>query len=96
MADILTTEELGELKQYMRVDGDEDDALIEKFYAAALEYLSDAGICFNKERATHVLAASALTLSYYDNRDVEITGTIATALDFGLRKLINQLKFSRE
>lgn len=77
-------------KNYMRVDGDDDDETIEALMAAAAEYLANAGIpAPEAESALYNLALYSLTLHYYDHRDA--VGTEAP-LPTGLRPVINQLK----
>lgn len=92
----MTNAELTLLKKYMIVDHDDDDDLIKELYDTAVEYLADAGIVKPKDgamQAKYQLAVWALTLSYYDQRGVELDRQV-----YGspyLRRLINQLKHSR-
>lgn len=81
-------------KDYMRVDGDEDDALITSLMGAAKEYLTGAGIEEPEEpTALYTMAVHSLTLHYYDHRDA-VGGE--APLPLGLRPIINQLKHSGE
>lgn len=83
-------EELAQVKAYMRVDGDEDDAIITALYQAAALYLGNAGIQPpTGDRALYDLAVRSLTLHYYDHRDA-----VGNEAEFpvGLRPIINQLK----
>ena len=81
---------LAACKQYMRVDGDDDDELISSMMSSAKEYLDGAGIP-EPETATplYTLAVHSLTLHYYDHRDA-----VGEEKSFptGLRPIINQLK----
>ena len=79
-------------KEYMRVDGDEDDELITRLMGAAREYLEGAGISAPEESSwLYTMALHSLTLHYYDHRDaVGAEAPIPT----GLRPIINQLKHS--
>jgi uncharacterized phage protein (predicted DNA packaging) len=85
---------LAACKDYMRVDGDQDDALIAGLMAAAKEYLDNAGIP-EPETASplYTMAVHSLTLHYYDHRDA-VGGE--APLPTGLRPIINQLKHSGE
>ena len=76
-------------KAYMRVDGDEDDALIRLFANAAAEYLQKGGA---SETAGHryTLALCALTCHYYDHR--ADTNPLAAPIPTSLRNLISQIK----
>lgn len=81
-------------KQYMRVEGNEEDLIIRSLYSAAVLYLENAGI---KEPAEvselYNLAVWSLTLHYYDHRDA--VGNEAS-FPTGLRPIINQLKLVGE
>lgn len=82
-------EQLWELKLYMHVDHDDDDALIIKLHDAAAEYLLDQ--CGVPQNGTALvwLATAGLTLHWYDNRAFEGTDI---GLPTGLRTTINGLK----
>ena len=82
----MTGEQLTALKRYCHVDHDEDDALLVQLYAAAVEYLTNAGIP-PLPTALYKLAAHALVLEWYDGAPI---GTVTV----GLRQLINQQKLS--
>lgn len=78
-------------KQYMRVDGDDDDALITRLMNAAKAYLRNAGIeePDSEDSSLYTTAVHSLTLHYYDHRDA-----VGEEQSFptGLRPIINQLK----
>ncbi len=82
---------LAACKQYMRVDGDDDDVLIGSLMSAAKEYLRNAGIeePDSEEHSLYTTAVHSLTLHYYDHRDA--VGE-EQAFPTGLRPIINQLK----
>lgn len=85
---------LDEAKQYARIDGNVDDALVSGLIDAAELYLSNAGIeAGPAPAALYRLAVCGLVLHWYDNRDAVDT---SSPQDFepGLRKLINQLKIA--
>jgi hypothetical protein len=69
------------LKQYMHVDHDDDDLLIQKLWTKANRYLEKAG-AVTEDPEDSWLAAVALTLQWYDG----------TPLPPGLQQVINQLK----
>lgn len=80
-------------KAYMRVDGNEDDAVITALLDAAGQYLHNAGITrFTDCASLYDLVLHALTLHWYDHRANVITGTIVGEIPTGLRAAINQLK----
>ena len=77
-------------KSYMRVDGNDDDALITSLMEAAVAYLHQAGIDRPEENpAQYDMAVWSLTLHYYDHRDS--VGSEAP-LPIGLRPILTQLK----
>lgn len=89
----VSDKQLAAVKRYMRVDGDDDDAVIGALLEAAILYLRDAGIDEPaEESALYNLATWGLTLHYYDHRDA--VGTEA-ALPLGIRPIITQLKLTR-
>ena len=82
--------ELAAVKAYMRVDGEEDDAVIAALYAAAEQYLDNAGIRRSEDDGSlYDLCLWSLTLHYYDHRDA--VGAEA-GIPTGLRPILNQLK----
>lgn len=88
----LNGERLTAVKRYMRIDGDEDDEVIAALYAAAVRYLSSAGVYEPPDCAElYHLAVWSLTLHYYDHRDA-VGGE--ASIPTGLRPIINQLKLT--
>ena len=86
----VTDAQLANAKTYMRVEGNDEDAVIKSLLAAAALYLQNAGIEEPDEDAElYNLALWSLTLHYYDHRDS--VGNEAS-LPIGLRPIINQLK----
>ena len=73
--------ELTLLKQYMRVDHDDDDALIQRLWDTANRYLARAGALKDDPEDCWV-AAAAFTLHWYDG----------TPMPDYLQTIINQLK----
>lgn len=97
---------LNELKEYLRIDGDEEDSSLSLFVQSAISYLGNAGIKkpidpFEKVDEVDIhsqyrLAILMLTTHWYENRLV-ITPTMAkveqTPIPYGLESLILQLKW---
>lgn len=71
--------------------------LIPEFYAAAVDYLADAGVSEPEEgtarRAKYDLCVNHMVLDAWDRRDTTITGTIVSE-NPAFRRLINQLKLT--
>lgn len=83
----MSAEDLAAVKQYMKVEHDDEDDLIWALYQAARCYL---GVREPKEKnPLYDLALWRLTLHYYDHRD-----SVGNEAEFpmGLRPIINQLK----
>lgn len=83
---------LEDIKQFLRVDGSEDDTLIQGFQLAAEEYLSNAGVNKDYTKELYKLAIKLLVGHWFDNRAV--VGTNAK-LSFSLETIITQLKFTQ-
>lgn len=80
----MTAERLAALKAYCHVDHDEDDALLARLYAAAMDYLTGAGVAPCPGNPLYDLATDSLTLLWYDGND-------NTAIAAERQKIIVQL-----
>lgn len=83
--------ELDELKLFLRVDGEEEDELIQCLQLAAEEYLINAGVNKDYSKELYKLAVKLLVTHWYNNR--EVTGK-ADRLAFSLDTIILQLKYT--
>lgn len=79
----MSPDELKLLKQYMHVDHDDDDDLIQRLWAESNRYLGRAG-ALTDDPDDSWYAAAALTLQKYDG----------TPLPDGAQRVINQLKLN--
>lgn len=81
---------LNELKDYLRIDGNEDDSILVLLIEAAREYLTDAGVPVECETmAKYKLAVMLLVSLNYENRT---PGLKIEKIDFSLQSIILQLK----
>ena len=87
----LAEERLAACKGYMRVDYDEDDALIISLMAMADEYLTGAGCVRELRPASYDLVLHAIVLSLYDGRGEDAAGAAQTVPSIA-RHAMNQLK----
>lgn len=84
---------LQEIKEYMRIDEDYEDLLIQTLIISAESYLSNAGAIVNYENSLYKLAVKMLVLHWYENR--EVIGD-AKKLSYSLDSIITQLVYSYE
>lgn len=93
----LSQEELEAAKRYMRVDDGGEDGLVGQLVLAARAYLAGAGIRLPEpgtaRRAQYDLAAHALALSAYDQREMSVIGTCAADNPVMARSIV-QLKLT--
>lgn len=88
----MATVSLETVKAYARIDGDEEDALLENLTNAAEEYLTNAGIDPGLSApALYQLAVCGIVLHWYEQRNIA-TGAAPTDFPVGIRLTINQLK----
>lgn len=84
-----------ELKLFLRVDGEEEDTLIQGLQIGAEEYLSNAGIVKDYSKELYKLAIKILVSHWYENRSVETIGKNVSKIAFGLDTILIQLKYSQ-
>ncbi len=79
---------LDEAKQYLRIDGSEDDDILTSFIVAAEEYLKDAGVT-NTQAERYKIAVMILVTEWYENRGVS---RVSDKASYSLQSLILQLR----
>lgn len=84
--------DIEELKLYLRVDGDSDDAIIMTMQQAAIEYLTNAGIK-ESEKPLYQLAIKLLVAHWYENRQAVVIGQVSKQLEYSLQSIMMQLMF---
>jgi len=86
---------LAEIKEYMRITGNDEDALITSLWDAAGSFLEKAGVSSGHvDTPLYNLAVKGLVLHWHDNPGAIITGTIVSGIPLGLDALITQLKWT--
>lgn len=80
--------DLKKMKHYLRVDGDEDDALIIGMMNASKQYLLNAGVKEKPSDELYNTAVMMLTTHFFENRSVD------TPIPAMLNNLVIQLKLS--
>lgn len=94
---------LEEFKEYLRIDGDEEDSSLLSFLQSAITYLESAGV---KQPADyylkvtdkdvfslHRLAVMTLATHFYENRIIVASKATENILPYGLQSMILQLKW---
>lgn len=90
--------ELNEIKEYLRVDGEEDDSLISSLFVSTKKYIENAtGVTEEIARNREILEVYNLTVKillshWYENRIPEIAGSKPHELNFSLTSLFLQLE----
>lgn len=97
---------LDELKEYLRIDGNDEDRSLSTFLQTAILVLENGGVKQPNDYylivddedvfAQHRLAIMILATHFYENRIVITPSTIKTAqqpIPYGLQSLILQLKW---
>ena len=84
--------EIAELKLFLRIDGIEEDLLIQSLQSAAEEYLLNAGVRKDYTKFLYSLAVKMLVGHWYENRSV--VGK-ADKLAFSLDTMILQLLYTQ-
>ncbi len=86
---------LEEIKNYMRIDDNYDDSLINSLIESANIYLLNAGVK-NFENDLYKLAIKMLVLHWYENREIVLVGSISKNLEFTMQNIITQLQYCYE
>ncbi|MEC0752119.1 head-tail connector protein [Bacillus haynesii] len=81
--------ELDEMKEYLRVDGDEENALISSLIDAAEKYMKNSG-AKDTDNELYNLAIKMLVTGWYEDRGSMSDGK--NKLAYSLQSIILQLK----
>lgn len=87
--------ELEELKLFLRIDGNDEDVLIQGLQLSAEEYLLIGGVVKNYERELYKLVVRLLVSHWYENREIFINMK-TTKVDYSIQAMIFSLKYSQE
>ncbi|MED4579019.1 head-tail connector protein [Bacillus atrophaeus] len=75
---------LEETKEYLRIDGDEDDNLVSFFISAAEKHMENAGVK-DTESDLYKMAAMIFVADSYENRSTANSGTKIAGIILQLR-----------
>lgn len=97
---------LDELKEYLRIDGNDEDRSLSTILQSSIFYLENAGVKHPKDYyltvegkelfSLHRLAIMMLATHFYENRIAITPSTIKTAqqpIPYGLQSIILQIKW---
>lgn len=88
---------LEEVKQYLRIDGSEEDFFLASLILAAHEYIKNAvDMPVDETNDLHKLAVYLLIAHWYENRQAVVVGTISKDLEFSLKSILSQMRFCYE
>ncbi|QIB70685.1 phage gp6-like head-tail connector protein [Aminipila butyrica] len=82
---------LEEVKDYLRVDGSDDDSQVKGLISAADIYLENAGAVKDYDNNLYKLAVKILVTHWYENRLP--VGEVTEEMAFSLRHILLQLKY---
>jgi uncharacterized phage protein (predicted DNA packaging) len=80
---------LDELKNYLRIDGSEDDMLLTLLIDGAKEYLANAGVP-ESDSSLYKLAVMLYVALHYENRDPSAK---MDKMNFAFESIVLQLKY---
>ena len=83
--------ELSIIKQYLKVDFDDDNELILSMQKAAEAYMENAGVTCSYESDLYRLAILLLVTNWYENRNSVLVGTVSNKLVYSLKHILAQL-----
>lgn len=88
---------LEELKLYLRIDGEEEDAFLSSLITAAKAYIKGAtGKEVDPANDLHKLAVFLYCAHQYENRNPVLVGTVVTSLDYSLKTLLHHIEWVDE
>lgn len=82
---------ISDVKEYLRLEIDEDDRIVQSLLDSAVLFLENAGVPRQEENELYRLALCMLVSHWYENR--EVIGK-NTNLSYGLESIIHQLRLT--
>ena len=87
---------LEKIKEYLKIDGNDEDITIQTLITSAELYLKNAGVIEDYQNELYDLAIKMLVLHWYENRESVLVGSISKKLEFSLSNIITQLTYCYE
>lgn len=90
-------EKLPNIKEYLRIDGNDDDSLLERCTGAALQYIIDAVGEFDTSSYSAEILLCAVTQNFYDNRELmQLDQQQRKRIEYTFGSILLQLRLRRE
>ncbi len=86
--------DLDVIKTFLRVDGNDEDLLIDSLQIGAEIYLTNAGITKDYTSDLYELAIKLLIIHWYDNRMQFTIGRVGK-IEFALESIIYSIKYNQ-
>ena len=88
---------LDEIKQYLRIDGDDDDAIVIRCALSSYRYIEDSVGEFDPDQPTAVMLLYAIAQDLYDNRELmQSEQQVKKRQEYTYQSIILQLKMKYE
>lgn len=89
----VTTEQLADMKNYLRIDFTEDDSEIGELIETADIYIKNAVGYVDVKNKLYKRAVKLLVSEWYENRTPTTVGHVSRTLQFSLESIFNQLRY---
>ena len=87
--------DLDELKQFLKVDGNDLDVVLIGYQAAAEQYLANAGVTINYTNALYKVVVSMIVGTFLENPNLVASSGNMDGLSMTIGSLIAQLRLSQ-
>ncbi|MCM3045207.1 MULTISPECIES: head-tail connector protein [Bacillus] len=79
--------------EYLKVDTDQDDALLKTLITAAKGYIKNGIGRYEEGNAQYALVTGMLVAHWYENRGVYESGVSGSSIPFTIRDQLTQLRY---
>lgn len=86
--------EISEIKEFLRIDTDDEDSFLNILQKAAEEYILNAGVAIDYTKYMYKLAILMLIGHWYENRAILAVGHTSKEFEHSFLSIITQLKYS--
>ncbi|MBT2600948.1 MULTISPECIES: head-tail connector protein [unclassified Oceanobacillus] len=82
-----------DIKEYLRIEHDEDDAMLNQFIIRAKIYIKNGVGKINEENELFKMAILVLVGHWYDNRELARIGNASYSIPHSFEAIIQQLRY---